>query len=140
MKNIKIRSLNEDDIEQIKTMDELSGNDVANMVDCEEYAWGLFEREKLVAYCTIGGTDDPDMGYDEYSEWTDESMLLSDVFVREECRGQGYALKMLNKVLKEANPENEPVFLTLIDDKLSYLYEKLGFRLIDDGTMIKKEE
>lgn len=136
MENIKVRSLNADDTKQIKLIDELSGNGVANMADCKDYAWGLFKGDNLIAYCTIGGADDTDMGYDEYPEWTDESKLLSDVFVREEYRRQGYALKMLNEVLKEANPEKQAVFITLINNNLSRLYEKLGFRLIDDGTMV----
>lgn len=132
-----VRPLTEDDAQQVIIMDELSGNNVSGMIDCDDYAWGLFKKDELVAYCTLGGADDPEMGFDEYPEWTDESLLLSDVFVKEEHRGKGYALKLVNEVLLAANPEKEAVYLTLLDDRLSYLYEKLGFKLIEDGVMVR---
>lgn len=136
--NITIRSLNEGDYAEVEALDELSGNGVADMVDCEEYAWGVFVEEELVGYCTIGGADEPAMGYDEYPQWTNESLLLSDVFIKEEYRGHGLALRLINEALEKGNPENESVFITLLDDNLCSLYKRVGFRFIEEGNMVKE--
>lgn len=134
---IIVRPLVKKDMELVEAFDELSGNNVASMVDCDEYAWGLFKENELIAYCTLGGADDPEMGFDEYPEWTDDSMLLSDVFVKQEHRGKGYALKLVNEVLLLSNAEKGTVYLTLLDDRLTYFYEKLDFCLIEDGVMVR---
>ena len=138
MSGVVLRPLTEDDEIQVEVLDEVTGNGVAEMLDAEDYAWGLFYGEELVGYCTLGGADDPTMGYDKYPEWTGDSLCLSDVFVKEDYRGQGLALKMINEVLEKANLEKASVFITVIDDRLSYLYEKLGFEMIDEGTMVKR--
>lgn len=132
---IKIRSLSEEDVIEVSYLDELSGNGVACMIDCEEYAWGIFVDKKLVGYCTIGGADVGD--YDEEAEWTDDSLLLSDVFILSEYRGNGYAKLLVNEALNLANPDNESVFLKVLDDRLAYLYGSLGFQYLHDGTMVK---
>ena len=140
MEELRVASLSEKDLAQVQLLDELSGNDVAFMLDGEDYAWGVFLGDELVGYCTIGGADDPDMDYDNYEEWTDSSLCLSDVFVKEEYRGRGAALTMINEALQQANPDNDSVFITLLNDGLEHLYEQAGFRHIDDGTMVKAGE
>lgn len=68
IEEVILRALTEADPEQVEMLDELSGNGVADMFDCEEYAWGVFVGNELVGYCTLGGADDYEMGYDEYPE------------------------------------------------------------------------
>ena len=131
----KIRSLTEDDVKEVSFLDDLSDNGVASMVDCEDYAWGIFVNNVLVGYCTIGGADVGD--YEEEAEWAYDSLLLSDVFIHPEHRGKGFAKLLVNEALKQANPDNESVFLKVLDDRLAYLYESLGFKYLHDGTMVK---
>lgn len=133
--SIKIRSLTEDDVKEVSFLDDLSDNGVASMVDCEDYAWGIFVDKELIGYCTIGGADVGD--YEKEDEWTYDSLLLSDVFICPEYRGNGYAKLLINEALKQANPDNEPVFLKVLDDRLASLYESLGFKYLHDGTMVK---
>ena len=142
-KNIKldcipeVRALTEDDVEQVEVLDSESGNDVACMVDSEEYAWGIFVGADLVGYCTIGGADDT--GHDEYETWTNESLCLSDVFVKPEHRCKGYASRLIGEALKHCNPDDkESVFITLLDDDLSDFYYSLGFKLLDNGVMVRE--
>ena len=118
---IKVRYLTENDRVQVELLDKESGNDVSWGIDSEEYAWGIFVGSELVGYCTLGGADDVDMGYDEFEDWNNDSLLLSDV----------------RETLEKGNPENESVFLTLLDDRLSYFYEKLGFEMLEGGSMVR---
>lgn len=135
---VLVRALSEADVEQVELLDDLSGNDVAWGIDSEEYAWGIFIGDDLVGYCTIGGADDT--GHDEYESWTYDSLCLSDVFVKEEHRGKGFASRLINEALEKCNPENKvSVFITLLDDRLSYLYEKLGFKALDNGDMVREK-
>lgn len=136
----RVRALGEDDREQVELLDEKSGNDVAWGIDSEEYAWGVFLEKELIGYCTLGGADN-DCGYEDFDEWTFDSLCLSDVFVKEEHRGKGAASALIEQALDKANSENESVFLTLLDDRLAEFYEKFGFRPDDNfsvsGIMVR---
>lgn len=59
------------------------------------------------------------------------------MFIKEEYRGRGLPLKLIEEALEKGNPGKESVFITLLDDGLGYLYEKVGFRFIADGNMVR---
>lgn len=133
-----VRALTEDDMVQVEVLDVESGNDVACMLDSDKYAWGIFVGNELVGYCTIGTA--ADTGHDKYEMWSNESLCLSDVFVKFEHRCNGYASRLIGDVLKEYNPgDAEAVFLTLLDDKLIDFYYSLGFKTVDDGVMVREQ-
>ncbi len=126
---------------EIKAIDELSGNNVASMLDCQDYVWGLLKDQKVIGYCTVGGADElVDEEVVEYPGYSSGSLLLSDVFVVPEYRGQGGATFLVNEVVKAVTKqEKELVFLTLLDDNLSHLYEKCGFEVIGRGVMVRDD-
>lgn len=130
----EVRPLTFADYEKTKELDTLSGNNVSQMVKdlkgCEEndYSWGIFLRETLIGYCTLGYADAMEDALIEHPQYSDDALLLSDVFIKKEYRGSGYALLMVKTVIeKRREVENEPVFLALLDDTLSNFYKKLGF-------------
>lgn len=131
----RVRALTEEDVKQVAGLDELSGNSVADMLDCEEYAWGVFAGQELIGYCTIGGAEE----YDDYAEYKFGDLLLSDVFVKEEFRSKGVASALVEEVLSRCVAHNEKVFITILDDNLAEFYKKLGFVTIDalGGTMVR---
>lgn len=133
--HLLVSPLTEAHLEQVVELDELSGNDVEQWLeDNEDYAWGLFQGDELVGYCTIGGADDCPTMIEDYEGKTDDSLLLSDVYVKPEYRGNGYASQMIQEVLEKRNAEEqELVFLALLDDGLSKFYEKFGFRWVDES-------
>ena len=135
----RVRPLDESNMEQVAALDSLSGNCVADGLDSEEYAWGVFAGLELVGYCTLGGADDPDMGYIQLKEWNDASLVLSDVYVKEEWRGKGVGSLLINQALEKACPEKESVFLTVLDDRLAAFYRRLGFVEVEDGTMVRQD-
>ena len=60
---LTIRPLTYQDNQEIQSLDDMSGNDVAQWFQeeddyCEDYAYGLFLNNRLIGYCTIGGADD----------------------------------------------------------------------------------
>lgn len=137
-----IRALCEDDGPQVEMLDEMSDFGVESMLDCEDYAYGLFKGDELIGYCTIGCADvlyeDPVVA--NYPGYCCDSFLLSDVFIKPEEQGQGYAVFMVNEAVKmRTEYEKELVFLTLLDDDLSHLYEKCGFEVIQPGLMVRDE-
>lgn len=135
-----VRSLTESDISQVIVLDKLSGNQLKYFLDVAGYCWGLFLNQELAGYCSIGYADDVDSEIEDYEGYSCDSLLLSDVFIKEEYRHQGYALLLVDKAIKECMKEvSELIFLTLLDSKLSHLYEKIGFQCIDDYTMVRDE-
>lgn len=137
MNNTYVRALEECDKEQVLKLDELSRSCLAEYLDCNNYVWGIFNsNNELLGYCTLGGADDSTLGYSFYSYWTKDSLVLCDVFIKEDNRRKGLAIEMIKEVLKNANPDRESVFLTIVTDKLRRLYEKVGFKYIKDGCMV----
>lgn len=135
----RVRALEEADMKQVAALDRLSGFKVFDGLESEEYAWGVFAGLELVGYCTLGGADDPDMGYNQLKEWNNDSLVLSDVYVKEEWRGKGVASLLINQALEKACPEKESVFLTVLDDRLAAFYRRLGFIEVADGTMHRQD-
>lgn len=137
MSKICVRALEELDAEQVSKLDKESYSHLLDYLDSENYVWGIFnETNELIGYCTIGGAEDSTTGYLYYPFWTKDSLILSDVFVSSKYRSKGYAIRMLNETLKLANPNQYTVFLTVLDDRLRRLYEKVGFKYIEDGCMV----
>lgn len=123
------------DLKRVKELDALSDNNVSQWVeDLEEdsdendFSWGFFLNGELIGYCTIGYADTIKNVIADYPGYSCDSLLLSDVYIKEEYRGNGFALEMLKTVI-EKRKENgkELIFITLLDDKLSCFYKKLGF-------------
>ena len=130
--SVLIRSLNREDYDQVKEIDQLSFRDVSSTIDSPEYAWGIFDEDKLAGYCTIGGAEEID---------EDDSWLLSDVFIKPEYRNQGYAKQLINEVLDNVSQINkESVFITILDDRLREFYEDIGFEYLEDGLMVKNQK
>lgn len=135
-----IRSLNEKDREQVEILDELSGNYLSQWLDGEGYAWGIFIGKELIGYCSIGYADDVCSVIENYEGYTCDSLLLSDVYIKKEYRRQGYALKLIDKAIRERTKlEKELVFLTLLYDNLSYLYKQVKFKSINNYIMVRDE-
>ena len=129
-----VRPLTFADYESAKELDVLSENNVSQVVKdlegCEEndYSWGIFLGETLIGYCTLGYADAMEDVLMLHPMYSDDALLLSDVFIKKEYRKNGYALLLVKTVIeRRQEEENEPVFLALLDDALSYFYEKLGF-------------
>lgn len=123
------------DFKKVKELDALSGNDVSQWVgdleeDCDEndFSWGFFLNGELIGYCTIGYADAIKKTISDYPGYSSDALLLSDVYVKEEYRGNGFALEMLRTIIeKRKEKAKELIFITLLDDKLSCFYKKLGF-------------
>lgn len=126
-----IRSLNENDRKQVEEIDQFSCRDVASMIDSVDYAWGVFKNDELIAYCTMGGADELDV--------EDGAWLLSDLYVKEEYRNQGYASQLIDYVIEENVPNHDhSVYLVCLDERLINFYENLGFKHLEDGFMVKQ--
>ena len=145
MSHIYIRSLDENDYEQVANLDRASRAsfyhfNVRDMLDAENYAHGIFVDNILVGYCTIGGAEEITYADDyEYSDtYGDEALLLGDVCVLPEYRGNGYASSLVGEVRSKQNP-NKSVFLDILDDRLSYFFGRLDFQLLEDGLMVKEK-
>jgi len=134
-----IRPLWDEDNEQVKAMDDKSGNYVSQWLkDNEDYAWGFFKNDELIGYVTIGYADDCRSTIENYPGWTHDSLLLSDVYIKPEYRKHGRALKLIGEVIRRRTAlEPELVFVTLLHLGLVSLYKKLGFKEIGDACMVK---
>lgn len=137
MRNIKVLPLTEVYLKETEKLDKISGNSVAELLDSYGYAWGLFKNARLIGYCTLGYADNCCELITNHKNYSYNSLLLSDVFIHPDYRGNNYSLYLINEAIKQGNENLESVFLTLLDDNLSYLYKKCGFINISSNIMIK---
>ncbi len=137
-----VRSLNEEDFDIVKALDERSGNSLADMMDCDDYGFGLFKDDVLIGYCSVGGADVYEDDIENYPGYTDDSLLLGDVFVVPEEAGKGFGSILVDEAIKLATENNkELVFCPLLDNNLVNFYEKLGFKVIDgEGYFMVRDE
>lgn len=136
-----VKPLSEEHRLEVEEIDDASGDYVSQWLeDNEDYAWGLFEGETLVGYCTIGYADDCCEKIEGYRGYTHDSLLLSDVFVLPDYRGHGYGSFLINEAVKlRTENDKQLVFLTVMYDRLSHFYEPIGFSSIGDGVMVRDE-
>ena len=134
-KELFVCPFTEEHLKQVLELDELSGNYVEQWIeDNEDYAWGLFQGDELVGYCTIGGADDCPEAIEKYDGYQQEDFLLSDVYIKPEYRRQGYGHQMVQEVLEHVlKEEQQNVFITLLYDGLAKFYEPLGFQWVDNS-------
>ena len=129
-RKVYVRELNMLDLEEVLKLDALSGNNLSQELDAEEYCWGIFVDNKLVGYCSLGGTDGT------YSEIEDDisSFFLSDVFILEEYRKRGHGSFLINDVTA-----GKKVYLMPSDLEVEKFYEKNGFEHFGNSDLMYKE-
>jgi len=138
---LSVRPLKEQDGSAAQKMDSQSGYNISPMLDGnEDYAWGVFKGEMLVGYCTIGYAEDTYEGVVLHPAYTNESLLLSDVYVSPEHREEGCASYLVSQAIKRRTEnDKELVLLTVLDEKLASFYKRLGFVQLADGVMLRDE-
>lgn len=131
---ITVRELTEEDASHAAVLDELSGQELVECLDCEGYVWGVFYGDHLAGYCSIGGAED----YEGFRGWNHDALVLCDVYVSEKYRGKGLASELIETVISENTNHGEKLYITILDDHLAEFYEKFGFKMIDEdaGVML----
>ena len=96
---------------------------------------GVFEDGDMIGMCTIR----PEKLLQ--SKYKTTEVLLSDVYINKEKRGQGRGSKLVNRAIELAQEKypNCDVYLSIIDTKIRPFYEKLGFEFIGNGKMRRKK-
>jgi GNAT superfamily N-acetyltransferase len=136
MKAFEIRELIELDMFQVEEMDFYSGDCVADELESDEYAWGAFVDGELVGYCTLGCADADYESFGTHPSYSFDSLLLSDVYVLPEYRGQKCASQLIRSAISLKRESQEAVFLMVLEDSLIKLYEGLGFKCMGEGVMV----
>lgn len=135
--NVYVRFLNKKDAEAALEMDDLSGFCLGQWIDDSyDYSWGIFENNNLIGYCSTGYADDCNEYIDKHPLHTNDSLLLSDVFIRREYRNQGYGLKLITDAIAkrwELDGKKNVVYCSLMREELEKFYGKAGFRMIETG-------
>ncbi len=129
---IETRALILSDAQQLKALDKISDFKIFDFVEDmffedepQDYAYGIFLNNELIGYCTIGSAD-------FYKQAKSDDELLSDVFVREEYRNNGYASKLITYVLKQHDKHD--IFADVWFDNLEPFYKTFGFKRYDKNT------
>jgi len=128
--------------------DEISGCVMEFIESSSAYGLELIHKDNtvpnlLIGCCTIGGADCED-DLEELSYWDEEDLVLSNVFIKEEFRGNGFGKKMIESVLLLDGNSEHNMFAYLLDSDLNMFYRKLGFmnafndgEIDDDYTIVK---
>lgn len=125
-----VRYLNEDDIDALKVL-EGKDNEMLNhidfeldMVDDSGFFVGLFNGERLLGFCTLGGADcETDAIYRK------EDGILSNVYIGKSERDMGYGTYLVRQALLLAKEQFPNAFLhiDLLRPSLAKWYKDLGF-------------
>lgn len=133
----EVRCLKMSDKEDLKKLDEESGLQLSDWIedDDSDYVWGILKGQQLIGCLSIGEVCD--FEYVEKLEIYEQGdLMLSDVYIKKDFRGNGLCQKMINFVLDFYKLSVDNVFLTIISENLSYLYEKCGFKLVDEDYLM----
>ena len=130
---------------QVKMLDKYSDNYVYIMLEdmdeeaCESmaYAYGIFNNDTLIGYCTLGSG----IGVLDDIRQASETVVLSDVYILDSYRNCGLGSKLVKEAIEQKlknDPTIKNVFLTILDIDLKDFYEKLGFKSLpdDDYSML----
>ena len=140
VEEVIVKPLSAVDAQEIVRMDDMSGFYVSQwleeMDEDNDYSWGIYVNHVLAGYCTIGYADDVPSVIEKHPNYSSESYLLSDVFIKPEYRHNGYGLKMITETIlgRWKVEETNLVFLEIIYDNLKNFYGKAGFELLSDGV------
>lgn len=140
VEEVIIKPLSAVDAQEIIKMDDMSGFYVSQwleeMDEDNDYSWGIYVDHVLAGYCTIGYADDVPSVIEKHPDYSSESYLLSDVFIKPEYRHNGYGLQMITETIlgRWRMEETGPVFLEILYDKLKNFYGKARFELLSDGV------
>lgn len=139
---MKVRGLMLKNAEAVKQLDEDGGWNVAQWVEeleedeVSEYAYGIFDNDLLVGYCTIGGADDVGDTIEKDADYRNGySLYLSDVYVTPSYRHKGVATKLLEGALELRVAYYENVYCEPAHPNLFALYSKVGFEKINDYVL-----
>ena len=141
-KSMKVRGLMLKNAEAVKQLDEGGGWNVAQWVEeleedeVSDYAYGIFDNDLLVGYCTIGGADDVgDVIEKDVDYINGKSLLLSDVYVTPDYRGMGVATKLITEAIELRVCYYENIYCEPSHPDLFNLYRKAGFKKLNDYTL-----
>lgn len=134
-----VHTIMPESFKQVKMLDRYSDNYVYIMLDgmdeeeCESmaYAYGIFNNNTLVGYCTLGSG----IGVLDDIKKASETVVLSDVYILDGYRNCGLGSKLVKEAIKQKlknNPTIKNVFLTILDIDLKDFYENLGFKSLPD--------
>ena len=98
--------------------------------DQESMAYGIFEKDNLIGFCSLGYSDiDRQMNR---AKGYVEGYLLSDLYIKKEMQRKGYGSLLIQEILRR---ETEPIYLTpigMIEDGYSgpteRYFARFGFR------------
>ena len=80
---------------------------------------------------TLGGTRTPGSvsvsktDIEKYKLDDENGLFLTDIYILEEVRGNGYAKKLINFIIDKYN--NNTIYISVCERKLDDFYKKLGF-------------
>lgn len=136
--------LSEQDRLAVQNLDKLSGFYVEQWIeDNTDYAWGFFINGALIGYCTTGIADDGPNVIETHPLYTEDSLLLSDVFVLPEYRCNHFGSKMIKEAIHnrwKSDGAKNSVFLQAISESVMQFYKKLGFEDVEDEIMVLRAE
>lgn len=135
---VTVRQLTESDASEVNSMDDLSYFYVEQWLDGGDMAWGIFDDQRLMGYCTLGCADCCEDLYGKDDDYTYVSYVLSDVFVSRRHRHHGYGRELIQNAIRETwqrDKSNECIYLSPMNDYVANWYETLGFKGIGDNAM-----
>lgn len=141
-----VRALTEKDMQIVRELEQKSDFIISDMIDSDNYGYGIFNNKKLIGFCSIGGADVlsdemDEIGYRNYDIAND--LLLSDVFIDPAYQNKGYGTMLIKNAIRlkqKSEKKITNIFITILSDDIAAFYEKLGFEWIDQnaGILVKK--
>jgi len=137
---LNVRNLNKFDYSVVLEMDLNSDFNVSEFIEGpeESLSYGIFLDEILIGYATLGYANCCSEIIADHPAHSNNSIILSNVFIDKAHRKNGYSLILISEALKQGNPNKESVYLSVLYPGLIHFYKKFGFVEIGDNCMFKE--
>ena len=138
-----IRELQLDDLDCMGDIEAASGGIVTECLKeavANFKSYGVYVKEndgtmKVIGYCSYEPAEDVSSS----SYWSPSSLMISEFFVLEDYRNQGYGTELMEYVLHEI-PSTIAVFINASNINNLDWYKRFGFVDLVDGSIVKPEK
>jgi len=140
-----VRLLSGKDAEQIKRLDDLSGDYMEQWVaeleanESSDGNYGIFLKgDTLIGYCGLNTTEDSgdeiEDHIDAHHSKRDDTRLLYTVYIDDSYQGQGYGKQLISEAIEDITDPTtkQTIYVKSSCYGLKTFYESIGFKSIND--------
>lgn len=139
-----IKELKIEDLDDIRELDKLTDGIMEQCITAGNVpnykAYALYNKcedgtMKVIGYCTYESAE----ALSSSSFWSPTSLMISEFFILENYRNQGYGTELMEYILHEI-PRSVAIFMNIENMEDMDWYRRFGFDDLADGSILRPEK